>query len=266
MNAPQPIETHMAVHTTGSGPPMLLFHGGIGSWRHWVRNTPVWANDFTVHALDLPGYGDAGSVPKDITPEHYMALVETLIDERFGAETPLHFVGFSFGAAVASACAVNMGERVAAFTAIGPGGFGRTGRGTIDTRSYKGAKTDADFVAVMRHNLMAIMCLHSESVTDEVLEHQRANVNSLKGMDSRKVSLMPIMADNIGAMHCPAQLIYGQQDQVTFGGVNERIAACRAKRPDLRVDVFDNCGHWAMYEAADGVNQAVRAFHLAARG
>ena len=72
------------------------------------------------------------------------------------------------------------------------------------------------------------------------------------------------MAENFGKMPCAAQLIYGREDQVAKGSLEARIEQCRAARPDLRVDVFDNSGHWAMFEAADEVNEAVLAFHLAA--
>ena len=47
----------MAVHRSGSGPDVVLFHGGMGSWRHWIRNVEPLAARFTVHALDHPSYG-----------------------------------------------------------------------------------------------------------------------------------------------------------------------------------------------------------------
>jgi len=28
----------MAVRRSGSGPDVVLFHGGMGSWKHWIRN------------------------------------------------------------------------------------------------------------------------------------------------------------------------------------------------------------------------------------
>ena len=256
------IKTHLGSKVQGKGPPMLLFHGGVGSWRHWVRNIDIWAEHFEVHALDLPGYGTAGAVPRDIEPQDYLCLVYDLLRAHFGQERPLHFVGFSFGAAVASVCAVWMQEQVVAYTAIGPRGFARKpGSRPLNTKSYKAARNDEEFHDIMHHNLLTIMCLHPDSITEEVLAYQRYNIENLKGMDSRKISLLPVMAENLGKMCCPTQLIYGSEDQVAFDVLNARIAVCRVAQPALQVKVIDNCGHWAMLEAAEQVNTAVLDMH-----
>ena len=50
----------------GSGKPiLLLFHGGSGSWIHWIRNVQPLAQHFTVYAADLPGLGDSDP-PDDV--------------------------------------------------------------------------------------------------------------------------------------------------------------------------------------------------------
>jgi len=54
----------MAARTRGSGPDVVLFHGGMGCWRHWTRNIEPLAERFTVHALDHPSYGASASVPR----------------------------------------------------------------------------------------------------------------------------------------------------------------------------------------------------------
>ena len=48
----------------GSGPPLLLTHGGGGSWLHWIRNIDALAQERTVWAVDLPGYGDSAMPPR----------------------------------------------------------------------------------------------------------------------------------------------------------------------------------------------------------
>lgn len=52
----------------GSGPPLLLLHGNPLSHRSWDRIAPALAEDFTVVATDLRGYGDS-SKPRGL-PDH----------------------------------------------------------------------------------------------------------------------------------------------------------------------------------------------------
>ena len=49
---------------TSAGRPLVLLHGGSGSWTHWLRNIQGLSKDRAVYALDLPGFGDS-----DLPPE-----------------------------------------------------------------------------------------------------------------------------------------------------------------------------------------------------
>jgi pimeloyl-ACP methyl ester carboxylesterase len=86
----------LACHVEGSGRPLVLFHGGIGSWTHWIRNISALHRRFTVFAPDLPGCGDSLSVPDDIAKDDYMAIVYAAVEEIAGAGT-ISLAGFSFG-------------------------------------------------------------------------------------------------------------------------------------------------------------------------
>jgi pimeloyl-ACP methyl ester carboxylesterase len=46
-------------------PILLLFHGGSGSWIHWIRNVLPLSRHFAVYAADLPGLGDSDP-PDDV--------------------------------------------------------------------------------------------------------------------------------------------------------------------------------------------------------
>ena len=54
---------HMWNRTGRAAPVVVLFHGGAGSWRHWVRNIPVLAARYRVLVPDLPGLGDSDFPP-----------------------------------------------------------------------------------------------------------------------------------------------------------------------------------------------------------
>lgn len=110
--------------TAGSGPPLILLHGGS------VSNDPVWnsllwgwapyidelASSFTVLAPDLRGHGwtrnPAGSVSYDLLAEDLAALIETL-----GLDRPA-VIGFSDGGIVASVLTIKDSDALSAHVNI----------------------------------------------------------------------------------------------------------------------------------------------------
>ena len=127
----------MAARRQGSGPDLVLFHGGMGSWRHWTRNIEPLAARFTVHALDHPSYGDSATVARDTTGAAYLDLVHRLFVEMFPGDAPLRLAGFSFGGAIAASLARRLGPRVSHLCLVSPGGFPSRRFGERPIRSYK---------------------------------------------------------------------------------------------------------------------------------
>ena len=39
----------------GAGEPLVLFHGGSGSWTHWIRNIPELSRHYELWVADIPG-------------------------------------------------------------------------------------------------------------------------------------------------------------------------------------------------------------------
>jgi pimeloyl-ACP methyl ester carboxylesterase len=75
---------HMVWHVWGEGRPLLLLHGGSGSWTHWVRNIDsLVAAGYQVVAPDLPGFGDSAQPAKgsdaDAMPDPLEAGLQTLL-------------------------------------------------------------------------------------------------------------------------------------------------------------------------------------------
>ena len=44
-------------------PPLVLMHGGYGSWWHWIRNVRSLARDRRVYVCDTPGLGESAPPP-----------------------------------------------------------------------------------------------------------------------------------------------------------------------------------------------------------
>jgi 2-hydroxy-6-oxonona-2,4-dienedioate hydrolase len=77
----------------GSGPPLVLIHGGHGSWTHWVANIEPLARRRHVIALDLPGFGASYNSKTAYTIEQYAGAVRGVLD-ALGIERASHWLQF----------------------------------------------------------------------------------------------------------------------------------------------------------------------------
>jgi haloacetate dehalogenase len=77
----------------GHGPPLLLLHGYPQSHVMWHKVAPVLANDFTVVAADLRGYGDSDKPAGD--PAHLVYSKRSTAKDQVAAMRALGYEHFS---------------------------------------------------------------------------------------------------------------------------------------------------------------------------
>jgi haloacetate dehalogenase len=100
----------------GGGPPLLLLHGNPQTHAMWHEVAPRLAEDFTVVATDLRGYGDSSKPPS--APDHApyskreMARDQISVMEQLGFES-FDVCGHDRGGRVAYRMALDHPERVA---------------------------------------------------------------------------------------------------------------------------------------------------------
>jgi pimeloyl-ACP methyl ester carboxylesterase len=250
----------MAVRTSGSGPDVVLFHGGMGSWRHWTRNIAALSRRFTVHALDHPAYGDSAPVPRDTTGPEYLELVERLFMDMFPATSPLRLAGFSFGGAIAARLARRLAGRVSHLCLVSPAGFPPRRFGDRPTRSYREAGDDeALFREICRHNLLVNMLSDPASATDEAIAIQAECVRRTR-FNSRKVSAGGTLLDDLAHTSCRVCVLWGERDDSSFRPAALLISELRQARPDLELHRIARAGHWSAYENAGEVNRLMLEF------
>ena len=64
----------------GKGTPLVLLHGGYGSWRHWIKQAIPFSKNYNVLIPDMPGFGESDDLPLPHTPEKIASnLADTLI-------------------------------------------------------------------------------------------------------------------------------------------------------------------------------------------
>lgn len=251
----------------GRGPMLVLFHGGAGSWNHWAANIPALGKHFTVVAIDGPGYGASSDTERDVTSDTYLNLVRAAIDEITQGANDIHLAGFSFGGFVASAMSAHLGERAAGLSLVGSAGFRKPGRRNLSLKSIRALRaelerepTAEEVRALHAANLGQLMIWDPARIDAKAIDMQAANVDRTR-FDSRPFSWSSGTPMFLAEATCPLQVIYGSHDTSVGDDLEYRIETCVEVVPDAEVEMLPDCGHWAMYEAPDLINELMIDFH-----
>jgi 2-hydroxy-6-oxonona-2,4-dienedioate hydrolase len=242
-------------HVWGTGEPLVLLHGGSGSWTHWLRNVEALAAaGRRVIVPDLPGFGDSAPPPHGRDADAVVGPIERGMRELLG-EAPCDVVGFSFGGLVAGLMAARHPGRVRRLVLAGAPGLGlRSTR--LPLTSWREQKDQAGREAAHRANLAALMLYRPESIDALAVALQAANVPRDR-MKGRLLALSDVLARTLHDIQCPVDAIYGEQDALYRTTLAELAAVLAAGPTFGELVLVPGAGHWVQYEAAADFNRAV---------
>jgi 2-hydroxy-6-oxonona-2,4-dienedioate hydrolase len=240
----------------GEGPPVVLLHGGYGSWTHWLRTVGPLAERYRVIAADLPGLGDSATPPAPIVPEALSAVIDRGLDDVLPPGARFHLVGFSFGAMLASFVAAARGAQIRSVTLVGSASMGLR-RAPMQQMQPPRRHMSAEEVAAMQRVNLGILMFHDKSRIDDLAVRlqcdnvARARVKS-RGFAHRDLlrPVLPKIAASLGG-------IWGERDITAYPWVDDRRYLLRRIQPDAFFAVIEGSGHWVMYEAADAFNRVL---------
>ena len=236
----------------GSGPPLVLLHGGYGSWTHWIRNVLPLSRSFTVVAPDLPGLGELATPPEPHTAEGLAQIVVDGIGIVLPRGERLHVAGFSFGGVLGGHVVARLGERARAFTIVGSNGLGLVRQPTDLHRVPAGASV-AEGLAVHRHNLAAMLIADPAKIDELAVYLQSQNAPRAR-VRSRRFSRADTLARALPLITARLDGIWGERDATAYPHLDERARTLRSFQPQARFEVIEGAGHWVQYEAADRFN------------
>jgi pimeloyl-ACP methyl ester carboxylesterase len=107
----------------GSGPPVVLLHGGASDSRDWFQTMAALARRFTLYAPDLPGFGRNERNEAGYYLDDFIASVEEFII-ALGLVNP-DIAGHSFGGRIGVGVALNERVKIRKLVLIDSAGFGR---------------------------------------------------------------------------------------------------------------------------------------------
>lgn len=257
----------------GSGPTLLLLHGGIIDAAHvsWGEVIEPLTGHFHVVAPDLLGYGDSERPDVDYTMERHTAVVREFVETLDLA--PVSVVGLSMGGGVGIGLALSdadMVERLVLVDAYGLGGDLPNGKLTwllarlsvLNKISMGLLARSPGLVKASLGNIASDPDELSPEVVDEVyaLAKQPGAGRPYRSFRASEATWRGARTDytpRLPEIDVPTLLIHGAED----GIVPVEWARRAADRiPDARLEILQDVAHWPPREAPETVVDLLDGF------
>lgn len=242
----------------GSGTPLVLIHGGHGSWLHWIANIEALARTRSLVLVDLPGFGDSDDLSRDAGAQEVANAALTSLNTLFGPQQPIDLAGFSFGGSIAARIAAERGNvrRLATLGSAGSGTAERPRAALMRWLPLAGEEREA----ALRHNLYVHM-LHGAPESDALAYQAYAGAVMATRYRSRgevqRIKLTQILRN----FRAPVLFLWGENDvTATPAAVQEEL---EKSGPQRSVRLLPGAGHWIQCECPRAVNEMLDAWFSA---
>ncbi|AEG91671.1 alpha/beta fold hydrolase [Ramlibacter tataouinensis] len=240
---------HMVWRRWGAGRPLVLLHGGSGSWTHWIRSiAPLTAAGRELWVPDLPGFGDSDVPPGGGDADAVAPVLLQGLATLFGAQ-PVEVAAFSFGSLVASLAEAQAPGHIARLVIVGAPALALAQ--PLRLRLWQHLEGEAARREVHRHNLGVLMLADAARITEATVDLHAANM-ARDRLRERRLVRTDAMARALRALRCPLHAIYGRHDAL-YADRWPQLQALLEGMPALRSLRFvEDAGHWVQYEAPEG--------------
>lgn len=252
----------MAWRRWGRGTPLVLLHGGSGSWTHWVRNINALSEEHTLLVPDMPGYGESvDALPAEKDSGGLEASIAAIADplvEGVSALLPgiprIDICGFSFGGIIGGLVALALGDRVRNLVVVGSEGLGGRRIPLAPFRSLRGL-TGIELKLAARHNLQVLMLASADAVDDLAIQTYLTNLSKTRFRSSKLTSQTDILYQTLVRLNGTRIAgIWGSRDAIAFPYIAEREERLTRIQKGADFRVIDGAGHWVNYEAPEIFN------------
>jgi pimeloyl-ACP methyl ester carboxylesterase len=258
----------------GSGPPLLLVHGGLGDAFAWVPIMPALAQKHRVLAVDLPGHGL--SDPFDYSGVHLLDHARRFIGDILdGLQlNEADMVGSSLGGLCSIAFAIDASERVPRLVVIGmPGGYKRAVPVPLRVLGLPLIGQPLGRLVMSRPTRDGnrkfwgqVLVAHPENLDNRLLDadvaSQRRNIRSHLSflhcvLDAGGLRRRLILGERWRTLETPTVLLWGDRD--AYGAPDEGEILAR-QAANLQLIRLPDAGHLAWLDQPELVVEELERF------
>jgi 2-hydroxy-6-oxonona-2,4-dienedioate hydrolase len=234
--------------------PIILLHGGSGSWTHWIKVIPALAAHTEIWAADLPGLGDSAMPHAPHTPANAGTVVADGIRQLLPGQ-PAHLIAFSFGAHVGTFAAAELGDQLDTYTICGCAALGLP-HNRLEFERERATMTEVERNAVHRINLERLMIANTSRIDTLAIHTHGANIRRAR-FKSRAYAETGEIPEALPRVTASLRAIWGANDVLATPSVEARYDILRRSHPELQTRTIEDAGHWVAYEQPNAFVTAV---------
>jgi pimeloyl-ACP methyl ester carboxylesterase len=248
----------IAFERKGSGPALVLLHGGLSDHREWRRQLEDLSAVRTVVAWDAPGCGRSDDPPPTFRLPDYARILALLLDE-IGA-VPAAVLGLSWGSSLALELCRRRPDIPNALILAGPyaGWAGSLPPDVVKERLQRGLRELSRSPAELARDW--VPTLLTEDAPVALREELTTIIAGCRPTAARAMLHSMAEADLRSALptiRVPTLLLCGGRDIRSSSAVAE---AMREAIPHSKLETFPNSGHQSNMEIPGPFNDAVLRF------
>jgi len=222
-------------YKAGHGEPLLVVHGGGGDAATWLNNISELAENYTVYAPDLPGFGDSQQIEGDCYIPELTAFIDKFTD-KLGLES-FHIVGHSIGGGIALNYALGSPQKIKKLVLISSLCMGREIAFWVRILSLP-----ARYIgSILQAGLKSVQWVFTTllSPLKLVFPLTSTSLGFGKSISTLKEQTM-VLAGRLSEIMMPTLVVWGSRDGIV--PVRQAYAAAEII-PDCQLKVFENRGH-----------------------
>ena len=244
--------------TIGRGRPVVMLHGWLESWDHWLGAMESLGRDYKAYALDFWGFGESGKQEGSFSVQDYVEMVDQFMERLGIGQAPI--IGHSMGGTVSLSLALEHANRVGKVAVVGSPIVGDglalflrlASRRSLASLVYRmpgalplGVRLFSPFLA---RDWKTWYKMFERDLSRTTVESFHYSIASL-----RKTDLRPRLKE----IAVPVMGIYGRVDRIVDPDQGKVLAQ---GVPGADIRNFQHSGHFPMADEPDRFYQALREF------
>jgi len=243
------------IEDNGSGFPLVLVHGFLGSSEMWEPQINFFKNYFRVIAPDLPGFGKSKEVKSHNSIQSIANLLLKCLEEK--KIDKFYLLGHSMGGMIVQEIAKKSGNKISKLICYSTGPRGEM-PGRFETVDQSRDNLKKNGLEIMARNIAKTWFVKGENAKYFDICINAGKQASIETVDNALIAFKNWNGvDTLKNIKNKTLIVWGDKDK----SYNlEQIKTLEKNIPNSSLIVFNNCAHNVHLEEPEKFNNAIKDF------